>query len=516
MLQNVAANHPDSTALTTSNQHMSYRELEANAARFGKALLERGTRKDDRVALYLPNFPEFVIAYYGALWIGAILVAISPQYKERELIRVLTDSEAKVIVCWDRLLPSLNAARGKTNLRHVFTLSVRSPKLQPPPTSQHGIVEEDMNITLAKTGELRRVVEIQPKTDVALLQYTGGTTGVPKGAMLTHYNLVVNAVQFSRWLGMTPREVHLAALPLFHIYGMTTAMNAPLFTAGSMVLLPDPGDTDSILHAINQFKPSIFCGVPTMYQRLINHPNIQGFDLRSIRVCVSGASPLRPQVQRGFEELTGGRLVEGYGLTETSPVTHVNPLDSREKNRTGSIGIPISDTDAKIVDVESGLASMPPGTPGELIIHGPQAMKGYWRNSLETSNVLREGWIYTGDIAIMDSNGYFRIIDRKKDMINVSGLKVWPREVEEVLYENEAVEEVAAVAAPDSKSGESVKVFVVLKENYKGKVSPSDITEFCRERLANYKTPKTVVFRESLPKSSVGKILRRQLSHETP
>ena len=513
MLQDVAGNHPENRALSSPYRHLSYRELAANAAGFGKALLEHGITKGDRIALYLPNFPEFVIAYYGALWVGAIVVALSPQYKERELLHLLTDSQAKAIVCWDRLLPSVNAIRRETTLKHVFKVS--SPKPQSTLTSDNGSLQEDMNATLAKTTELPRPTEIQPKTDVALLQYTGGTTGVPKGAMLTHYNLVANAVQFSTWLSMKPGEIHLAALPLFHIYGMTTAMNAPIRTAGSVVLMPDPGDTDSILEAISEFKPNVFCGVPTMYQRLINHPNIQKFDLRSVRVCVSGASSLPPQVQSRFEELTGGRLLEGYGLTEASPVTHVNPLDSHEKNHTGSIGIPISDTDAKIVDSESGSTSLPPGMAGELIIRGPQTMMGYWGDSLETSKVLRDGWIYTGDIATMDSDGYFRIIDRKKDMINVSGLKVWPREVEEVLYENEAVEEVAAVAAPDLDSGESVKAFVVLRANYKGKVSPSEITKFCRDRIANYKAPKIVVFRDSLPKNSVGKILRRELREET-
>jgi long-chain acyl-CoA synthetase len=329
--------------------------------------------------------------------------------------------------------------------------------------------------------------------------------------MLTHYNVVVNAVQFSTWLGMNTQDVHLAALPLFHIYGMTTAMNAPIFTAGSIVLTPDPRDTEAILQIVEKFKVTIFCGVPTIYQALINQPNIRRRNLSSLRVCISGASSLPSQVQIEFEKIIGGRLVEGYGLTEMSPVTHVNPLDHPAKNRLGSIGIPILDTDAKIVDTETGTVTLPEGEQGELVVRGPQAMKGYWHADEETEISLRDGWVYTGDIAVMDSDGYFRIVDRKKDMINVSGLKVWPQEIEAVLYENLAVKEAAAVAVPDPDSGEAIKAFVVLKDEYRGRVSESDVINFCRERIANYKAPKIVVFRDTLPRSSIGKVLRREL-----
>ncbi|HUK28869.1 MAG TPA: AMP-binding protein, partial [Candidatus Acidoferrales bacterium] len=361
------------------------------------------------------------------------------------------------------------------------------------------------------SGSPKRV-EIQPKQDLALLQYTGGTTGSPKGAMLTHYNLVANAIQFSTWLRLNlGTEVHLAALPLFHIYGMTVAMNVPISTSSSLVLIPDARDTDAVLRAIDEYKPTIFCGVPAMYKILLNHPGIAKHGLRSIRVCVSGASPLPIQVQKRFEELSGGRLVEGYGLTEASPVTHVNPIDNPEKNRSGSIGIPISDTAARIVDVETGDNALPSGTIGELVISGPQVMLGYWNNLEETKMALRGGWLYTGDIASMDSDGYFRIVDRKKDMINASGLKVWPREVEDVLYDHPAIKEVAVVASPDPISGEVVKAFVTLNDEYRGKVQASEIIDFCKSRIADYKAPRIVDFRDALPTSSVGKILRRQL-----
>lgn len=296
---------------------------------------------------------------------------------------------------------------------------------------------------------------------------------------------------------------------------MTVAMNVPICTSSPTILIPDARDTDAILRAIDLHKPTIFCGVPGMYVALLNRPDIRKHELSSIRVCVSGASPLPIQVQRRFEELTGGRLVEGYGLTETSPVTHVNPIGISEKNRSGSIGIPISDTEARIVGLDTDNMVVPPGTIGELAIRGPQVMLGYWNNLEETKMAIRDGWFYTGDIATMDSDGYFHIVDRKKDMINVSGFKVWPREVEEVLYEHPAIKEVAAVPVPDPTAGEAVKVFVTLKNGYRGKVSACDIIEFCKTRIADYKAPRIVDFRESLPMSSVGKILRRQLRENT-
>jgi long-chain acyl-CoA synthetase len=292
---------------------------------------------------------------------------------------------------------------------------------------------------------------------------------------------------------------------------MTVALNVPICTASGIVLIPDARDVNAILDAIDRYSPSIFCGVPAMYVALINRTDIREHKLNSIRVCVSGASPLPIQVQKRFEELTGGRLVEGYGLTEASPVTHVNPIDEPGKNRSGSIGIPISDTDARIVDVDTGTINLSPGEVGELVVRGPQIMLGYWNDATETRLVLRNGWLHTGDIATMDSDGYFRIVDRKKDIINVSGFKVWPREVEEVLHEHPAVKNCAAVAAPDPTSGEVVKVFVTLQDQYIGKVTADDIIAFCKTKLADYKAPKIVDFRDTLPTSSVGKILRRKL-----
>ena len=501
MLRRSAAESPENTAIYYSESKTTFRELDNLADRFGEALQDLGIRKGERVAIYLPNIPQFVFAYYGALRVGAIVVTVSPLYKERELAHILSDSGAKVLICWNKLNLYVEAVREKTKVSDVITTD-SYPKSD----------ADNLKAFLAKYHGSPKPVPIDPKKDHALLQYTGGTTGIPKGAMLTHCNLVVNTVQFSTWLGMKAgSEVHLSVLPFFHIYGMTVAMNVPVYTSSPMVLIPDARDISAILREIDKYKPTIFCGVPAMYIALIDQPDIQRHNLRSIRVCVSGASPLPIQVQRRFEELTGGRLVEGYGLTETSPVTHVNPLDDPDKNRSGSIGIPISDTEAKIVDLETGDHDLPSGTPGELVVRGPQVMVGYWNSPEETKMALRGGWFYTGDIAAMDRDGYFRIVDRKKDMINVSGLKVWPREVEEVLYEHPAIKEAAAFAVPDPTSGEAVKAYVVLKDESKGKVIASEIIAFCKEKIAAYKAPKIVEFRDALPKSSVGKILRREL-----
>ena len=516
VLHKTVAKFPEAPALYSPKQKITFFELERLAGRFGKALQERGVRKGDRVALYLPNFPEFVVAYYGVLRIGAIGVAISPLYKERELLHILTDSETRVVVCWDRLLHLVKTVGNKWKLDHIIAVRGDDVLLR----ASHVTLEnstsqtENMITLMAANDSISSIADIRPTRDVALLQYTGGTTGVPKGAMLTHYNLVANATQFSAWMGMKAGEVHLAALPLFHIYGMTATMNAPILTCGSIALIPDPRDIDAILQTIDTLKPTVFCGVPATYLAITNRIDMNKDRLRSIRVCVSGASSLPLQLQQRFEELTDGRLVEGYGLTEASPVTHVNPLDSPEKNRTSSIGIPVSDTDSKIVDAETGEHAQPAGIAGELVIRGPQVMIGYWRNDQETKMVLREGWLYSGDIATMDSDGYFHIVDRKKDMINVSGMKVWPREVEEVLYEHPAIREAAVVATPDPTSGEAVKAFVVLKDGYKVKVTCAEIIEFCKERLANYKAPRIIVFREVLPKSAVGKVLRKELRSE--
>jgi long-chain acyl-CoA synthetase len=522
VLHKSALASPDQDAINYFGTRITFKQLDALVDKFAAALQDLGIQKGERVAIYLPNIPQFVIAYYGALRAGGVCVACSPMYKDREIAYILKDAGAKVIVAWDKLYPFVQAVKSETKLSDVVTTSVRdylppalrllSPlkgvKSYPCPGSR------DMKALLQETRGPPKAVEIDPRKDLALLQYTGGTTGIPKGAMITHYNLVVNAEQVKAWEPLQPGDATLSALPLFHIFGMTAAMNTSIYQRSTMIMLPDPRDIHRVINTIQKYRPAIFPGVPTMYIALINTPDIEKHNLRSIKLCVSGASALPGEVQRKFEALTGGRLVEGYGLTETSPVTHVNPLDDPQKNRPGSIGIPVSDTQAKVVDLESGERDLPPGEAGELVIRGPQVMMGYWNKPDENKVAIRDGWFHTGDIATMDPDGYFRIVDRKKDMIDVSGFKVWPREVEETLFEHPAVQEAAVVGIPDERSGEAVKAFVVLKKGSEGKVTAEELSKFCKERIASFKAPKRVEFRTELPKTAVGKVLRRELKKE--
>ena len=519
VLRKSALASPDEDAINYFGTGITFKELDGLVDKFAAALQSFGVQKGDRVAIYMPNIPQFVIAYYGTLRAGGVVVACSPLYKDREIAHILKDAGARVIVAWDKLYPFVQAVKTEANLTNVVTTSVRdylppalrllSPlkgvKSYPCPGAR------DMKALLQETREPPKPVQIDPRKDLALLQYTGGTTGIPKGAMLTHYNLVVNVEQVKSWVVLQPGDTHLSVLPLFHIFGMTVAMNSPIYQGSTMIMLPDPRDIHGVINAIEKYRPAIFPGVPTMYIALINSPNIEKHNLRSIKYCVSGASALPGEVQRRFEEITGGRLVEGYGLTETSPVTHVNPLDEPQKNHPGTIGIPFPDTEAKVVDLDTGEQDLPIGKAGELVIRGPQVMMGYWNKPDDNKVSLRGGWFHTGDIASMDPDGYFRIVDRKKDMIDVSGFKVWPREVEEILFEHPAVQEAAVIGVPDARSGEAVKAFVVLKKGSEGKVTAEDITSFCKEKIAAFKAPRFVEFKTELPKTAVGKVLRREL-----
>jgi len=369
---------------------------------------------------------------------------------------------------------------------------------------------------LARSPPLpRSAVAVDPVRDVAVLQYTGGTTGVSKGAMLSHANLYANAVQTAAALPLDESDVAMAALPLFHIYGMTTAMNAP-FSVGCSVVLVPRFEVEAVMAEIEKRRVTSFCGVPTMYIAVVNHPRVGRFDLRTVRSCISGGAALPVAVRRRFIELTGSSLVEGYGLTEASPVTHVNPVGEGAVVKDGSIGIPLADTDAAIVSLEDPSVFLPVGEVGELAVRGPQVMLGYWNRREETERVMAGGgWLLTGDIATMDEQGYFFIVDRKKDMIDVSGFKVWPREVEEVLFTHPAVREAAAVGVPDEYRGECVRAFVVLRPESRGKVTEGEVIEHCRARISTYKAPRSVVFVDELPKTPVGKVLRRKLRDQS-
>lgn len=520
-----AQKYPDKTALIYFDGKMTYKELDVLTDRFAAALADLGVKKGDRVALFLPNTPLFVISYYGALKSGAVVTAMSPLYKEREVEHQLNDSEAETIVLLDLLYPIVEKVWERTKLRNVIVGSLRDympsfkaflGSLLGKIPSRH--VELRANVyffreLVARYGANPPKIEINPKEDLAALQYTGGTTGISKGAMLTHMNLVSNAVMCKEWL--QPREgeeVVLTVLPLFHIYGMTTSMNAPILFAGTMVLLPR-FDPVAVLQAIHKYRVTVFCGAPTMYAMLLAHSDLTKYDLTSVRFCISGAAPLPPDVQKKFMEVTGGVLVEGYGLTESSPVTHANPLDRTMKTvKIGSIGVPWPDTDAKIVDIETGEKELPPGEVGELIVRGPQVMKGYWKMPEETSAVLRDGWLYTGDVGKMDEDGYFYITDRKKDLIKYKGYSVYPRELEDVLYEHPAVKLCGVIGKPDPVAGEIPKAFVVLKEG--ATVTEEELMKFVNEKVAPYKAIRELEIRKELPLSAVGKVLRRVLREE--
>ncbi|UCD97254.1 MAG: long-chain fatty acid--CoA ligase [Candidatus Bathyarchaeota archaeon] len=517
--------YPDKSALVYFNREFTYRELKLLADRFASALSELGVRKGDRVAIFLPNIPQFVIAYYGLMKIGAVASAISPLYKEREVEHQLRDSEAETLVLLDLLYPTVEKTWQNTKLKNLIVTGLKD--YMPTSTRMLGTllrkipsrkVETAPNIhsfthLLSKATSTPPEVEINPIKDLAALQYTGGTTGIAKGAMLTHMNLVSNALMCAAWLRSEEgKDTFLAVLPLFHIYGMTTGMNGPIYLAGKIVLLPR-FDVAGTLKAIQKHRVTVFCGAPAMYSMLLAHPELEKHDCTSVRFCISGSAPLPPEVQRKFMEVTKGVLVEGYGLTESSPVTHCNPLDRTMKTvKVGSIGLPWPDTEAKIVDLETGEGEMKGGETGELVVKGPQVMKGYWKMEQETQGVLRDGWLYTGDIGKMDETGYFYITDRKKDLIKYKGYSVYPRELEDVLYEHPSVKLCGVVGKPDPVAGEIPKAFITLKDG--AAPNAQAIMDFVNEKVASYKAIREVEFRTDLPTNLLGKVVRRVLREE--
>jgi long-chain acyl-CoA synthetase len=515
ILEKTSKEYPEKTAIAYFEKKTTYAQLNSLSNNFAAALVDFGVEKSDRVALFLPNIPQFIIAYYGVLKAGAILTAISPLNKEREVAYQLRDSEAETIVALDSLYPIVEKIRRKTKLKSVVITSLNKydGKTSVPPNKGKRETKIQNFQALLKEPKKSFNVNINAKEDLAALQYTGGTTGTAKGAMLTHRNLVSNAFAFAAWIkGVVTEETFITALPLFHIYGMTTSMNVPVCLAAKMVLLPK-FDPSTVLKTIQRHKVTVFCGVPTMYTVLLADPALSRFDLTSIRVCISGASPLPPQVQKKFMEVTGGFLAEGYGLTEASPVTHCNPVDKTMRTvRVGSIGLPLPDTDARIVDVETGKRTLEPGLIGELAVKGPQVMQGYWQRQGETDLVLPKGWLLTGDIARMDHEGYFYITDRKKDLIKYKDYSVYPRELEDVVYEHPAVKLCAVVGKPSPVVGEIPKAFIILKEGVTA--TGSEIMDFVKEKVAPYKAVREVEFRRELPISAAGKVLRRALQEE--
>ncbi len=521
----IAADH---TALIFLGRKVPYKELHDATERFGYILQKKfGVEKGDKVALYLPNSPQFAIAYYAALKAGAVVTPASPLYTGEELARQLNSSEAKVLIAIDMFADNVEKAFKDSNVEKVvytgvddylpglkaFIYRTFMKKVKPKIDNKDRF--QFKKLLQEASGKVDRP-EINPKEDLAALMFTGGTTGIPKGAMLTHYNLISNIYQIDAWLfrGRKKQDIFVGLLPWFHIYGQTAVLNFAIFSAGTIVVLPRL-DIKELLNSIQKYKANVFHGVPTLYAYLINYPDIKKYDLRSIEACISGAAPLPVSVAEKFEEITGGKLREGYGLTETSPVTHVNPIYGKYKF--GSIGLPVPNTLAGIADPDKD-EFLPPGEVGELVVSGPQVMKGYYKMEEENKQVFFEKfgyrWFRTGDMAKMDEEGYFYIVDRKKDLIKYKGYSVYPREIEEVLYKHEAVKEAAVIGVPHPEYGELVKAFIVLKDEYKGKVTKDDIINYAKEHLAPYKVPKEVEFRDDLPKSAVGKVLRRVLKEE--
>ena len=508
---------------------MTYREVEQASNRFAAALQTLGVRKGERVALMLPNLPQSVVAFFGILKAGGIVVNTNPIYTPRELEHQLRDSGAETIILLSGFYERLQQIRQHTAIKRVIITDI-SDTLRWPFTQltarqvrSTGMMKElpaapDLYryTTLVRTSSALTHIPTTPD-DVVLFQYTGGTTGLAKAAMLTNRNLFSNVLQVNAWFAKaTPgHEKVLAAIPFFHVYGMTVAMLYALVSGAEMIIVPDPRNTEHILQIIERENVSIYPGIPAMYIGINNHPKVKQYNLRSIKTCFSGASALPVEVMNRFEALTGGRLVEGYGMTECSPVICGTPLFGQRK--VGSIGVPIPNTEVAVIaltpDDQGQYARLGVGQEGELMVRGPQVMKGYWNRPDETAKDLdADGWLHTGDIGKMDEEGYFYIVDRKKDLIIASGYNIVPREVEEVLYMHPKVMEASVAGVPDAKRGESVKAFVVLKKGQTA--TPEELISFCRENLAAYKVPRLIEFRNELPKSQAGKILRRLLVEE--
>ncbi|WP_449355374.1 long-chain-fatty-acid--CoA ligase [Virgibacillus natechei] len=505
MLQETIANYGDQSALYFYGKEITYKKLGELSSAFASVLQEEGVKKGDRVALMLPNCPQYVISYYGALQAGAIVTQINPMLVGKELEYILTDSGAETIVIYEPLLPVLNKIQDKTSAKRVVKVNLEG-------RNTDDSMAIGFDAFLKKARKLSDPVAFNSEEDVAILQYTGGTTGRSKGTMLTHKNLVANVTQTYEYFkdAIKPgKERFLTVIPLFHVYGMTSSMNLSIYTGAMSVMLPR-FDVEEVLQTIKDVQPTSFPGVPTMYIGLINHPKVSEYDLDSIEICNSGSAPMPKEILRTFEEKTGADILEGYGLTETSPTTHCNPYFGKRKP--GSVGIGVPSTDYKIVDLADGETEMPVGKTGEVLIKGPQVMKGYWNMPEETAQTLQNGWLYTGDIAYVDEEGYLFIVDRKKDLIIASGYNVYPRDVEEVIYEHPSIQEAVVVGAPDPYRGETVKAVVVLKGNQH--CDENELIAFCRENLAAYKVPRIIEFRKELPKTNVGKILRRKIREE--
>ncbi len=520
---NSAKKYKNNIAIDFMGRKLTYKELKDEIDSISISLRELGISKGDRIAVMMPNIPQYITYFFGIVKLGAIVVQVNPLYTRRELEFEINDSGSEVLIVMedfiDKALPLY-----PDKLKKILVVKIQS--YLPIIISQlytlskiksHKKLPRADNIYLCKRPKKSKLeskeVDIDPENDPALLQYTGGTTGIPKAATLTHRNLIANAYQIIEYLPEEYKEKisYLSSIPFFHVYGMMTAMLTPLLQGSKIILAPDPRDIKMALKIMDRKKPTAFPGIPTLYHGIITHKDVNKYHINNVRICLSGASPLPVELQKNFESMTGAILVEGYGLSECSPVANVTPLAEKDKEkwrRFGSVGLPVSNTYEKIVSISDGITEMPFGEPGELLIKGPQVMKGYWNRPDENSKTLVDGWLHTGDIAKIDKDGYVYIVDREKDLIIAGGYNIYPREVEEVLYENTKVSECAVIGIKDEHRGETVKAFIVRKDN---SLTESEIINFCRERLAVYKVPKIIEFRDELPLTLVGKVDKKAL-----
>ena len=524
-LEESASKYPNSPCTIFKGAKITYKEMNELSDRLAAGLAGLGIKKGDRVGLFMPNTPQFVMAFFAILKIGGVVVATNPLYSPREIEHQVNDSGIEVMVVMSNYYNLIKQVQPKTKIRKIVVTNLKEA-LTPVLSFLFTLTKEkkggfrvqlaDGDIWLQDlinkhTLEDRPKIEINPD-DVALFQYSGGTTGVSKAAIASHSNLVANAIQIRSWMisAEDGNEIVLMAIPLYHVYGMVAGMLFAIRTGASMVMVPNPRDLDDLLNNIQKYKATIFPGVPTLYNAINNSPNVLAgkYQLNTIKACISGSAPLMRETKEKFEALTGGVVFEGYGLSEAPTATHCNPLLG--ENRTGSIGLPLPDVDVRIISLDDEVTVLPVGEVGELVVKGPQIFKGYHNMPTETTNTLREGWLHTGDIARMDDDGYFYIVDRKKELIKPGGYQVWPREVEEVIADNPKVKEVAVAGIPDPYRGETVKAWIVLKPDIT--MSEEEVKDWCKERLAKYKVPSHIEFRDGeLPKTTVGKILRREL-----
>lgn len=529
-LEKAAEKYPDRACTIFKGAVISYKEMNALTDHMAAALMEFGVKKGDRVGIFMPNTPQFVIAYFGILKAGAVVVAVNPTYPPDEVITPVDDANIEIMFTLTKFYPILTAVRKRSKLKRIIVSNIK--ETLPAITSLLFTLvkekKEGHHLEALEEGDVwmkdllkkhenspRPKVDISPD-DIALFQYSGGTTGVPKGAVALHRNVVANTLQIKSWMPNLEegREVVLMGIPLFHVYGMVAGMNFAMTNGASMVMVPNARDLKDVLQNISKYKATIFPGVPLLYNAINNHADVKAgkYDLSSIKACISGSAPLMRETKDQFEKLTGGRVFEGYGLSEAPTATHCNPLEGA--NKTGSIGMPLPDVEVKIISLDDGETELPQGEIGEVALHGPQVMKGYHNMPTETANSLRQlkdgkTWLFTGDIARMDEDGYFYIVDRKKELIKPGGFQVWPREVEEAISAHPKVLEVGVGGVPDPNRGETVKAWIVTKPGET--LTVEELKAFCKEHLAPYKVPTHYEFRTELPKTTVGKILRREL-----